>query len=143
MLRKAIAMVIVGGMVALVPVQGVQAAPQQARGLTTGQMHQAVKDSHDKAAAARAAVDGVLARAEVQQQLRHLGLAPERVRARAALLGDAEVMELQQHMMTAGLQQSASGLSSGAIVAIVAAGVAGTVLLYWLALREVDDEYYY
>ena len=111
--------------------------------VTSAQLHQAVQASHARAVTARKAMDDLLARPDVQSQMLHVGLAPSKVRAQVAMLGDTEIVRLHQQMMTANQQQAPAGLSSGAIVAIVAVSVGGLIVLYWLAWHTVNDIYYY
>lgn len=111
--------------------------------VTPAQLHQAVRVSHEQAVAARDSVAGFLARPDVRTQLRRVGLAPERVASRVAALNDEEILRLQHQIMAADLQNSPAGLSTGAIIAIVAVSVGGALLLLWILVHEEDLYYYY
>jgi hypothetical protein len=106
---------------------------------TTAQLHQAVQTSHARVLEARQAMDRLLARPDVQNQIRHAGVAPDKVRARVAMLGDSEILRLHQQVMTPDMQQASGGLSEGAIIAIVVAAVGGFVLLAILVWYASDQ----
>jgi hypothetical protein len=142
--RKVISTVTV---VALVSTGVVPAAfAAEVRGVSPAQMHQAVRASEVRAAAARASLDQLLQAPRIQQQLRSAGLAPDVVRAQVARLSDAEIARLEAQVMPDGLQAATAGLSSGAIVAIVIAGVATIALCVYVIYKAADDinnDYYY
>lgn len=142
-LRQAVAMVTVVSFMFAIGVPNLCAADRHS--VTSAQLHQAVQSAHAKVAASRKGMNEVLARADVQSQLRLLGLAPEKVRAQVSMLSDTEIVRLHQQVMSAELQQTRNGLGTGAIIAIVIAGVAGVILLTWLLyhLAEEDGYYYY
>jgi hypothetical protein len=139
--RKSVAVVTVTALfvVGLAPA----AFAADTRSLTSARMHQAVQDTRVQASDARRAMDQLLQTGPIQAQIRRVGMSPDAIRAKVAALDDAEIVRLQAQVMPKGLQQNTSGLSSGAIVAIVVAGVAGIVIFYWILLREVDDVYNY
>ncbi len=102
-----------------------------------------------EAAAARQAdladLGAFLASPVGQRAAQVLGADTAKVQARLSLLTDAEASDLARRAraLTA---DPASGLSSGAIVAIVLGGVALTALVIWLAYESSDDPndpYYY
>jgi len=139
--RQAVAMVTVVSFMFAFAVPVLCAADRHS--VTSAQLHQAVQASHAKVAASRKGMNDLLVRADVQSQLRRLGLAPEKVRAQVSMLSDTEIVRLHQQVMSAELQQAPNGLSKGAIVAIVIAGVAGVILLTVLLYYLADEAYYY
>lgn len=110
---------------------------------TTAQLHQAVQASHARVLEARQAMDNLLARPEVQSQFRHVGVAPDKVRARVAMLSDSEIVRLHQQVMTPGMQQASGGLSQAAIIVIIAVAVGATVLLAVLLVWAENNTIYY
>jgi hypothetical protein len=94
-------------------------------------------------AGARELVNQLMARPDVQKQLRRVGVAPAQMAASVARLSDEEVLRLQQQVMAAELQGAPAGLSTGAIIAIVCAGVGGLILLTWLLIESTEDDLYY
>jgi integral membrane sensor domain MASE1 len=141
-IRKAVATVVLISLVGLWPASSALEA-QQAHGVTSAQLHKAVLTSSEQVAAARTNITGLLERGDVQKDLHRLGVSPQRLQAQVGLLTDADVLKLQGQMMNAQLQNARSGLSSGAIVAIVLGGIAGSVMILWLELRAIDDDTYY
>jgi hypothetical protein len=99
-----------------------------------------------EAAAARQAdladLNAFLASPVGMQAAKVVGADPARVPARLAHLSDAEARDLagRARALTA---DPSSGLSSGAIVAIVLGGVALMALLVWALYDAEDDEYDY
>jgi hypothetical protein len=140
-LKQAVALVTVASFMFALAAPNVYAADRHSA--SSAQLHQAVQASHAKVAASRKGMDDLLARADVQSQLRLLGLTPEKVRAQVSQLGDTEIVRLHQQVMSAELQQAEHGLSAGAIVAIVIAGVVGLILLAWLLYHYSDETIYY
>ncbi len=112
-------------------------------GATAAQLHQAVQTSHARVLQARQAMDNLLGRPVVQAQLRHAGVSPDKVRARVAMLSDSELLKLHTQVMAPGLQQKSAGLTRGAIIAIVFAGVAGVVILSIVLTEAINDAYGY
>jgi hypothetical protein len=106
-------------------------------------LHQSVQSSHARVAGARELVNQLMARPDVQKQLRRVGVAPAQMAASVARLSDEEVLRLQQQVMAAELQGAPAGLSTGAIIAIVCAGVGGLILLTWLLIESTEDDLYY
>ena len=139
--RQAMAIVTAVSFMCAMGVPSLYAADRHS--VTSAQLHQAVQSAHAKVAASRNGMNEILARADVQSQLRLLGLAPEKVRAQVSMLSDTEIVQLHQQVMSAELQQARNGLSTGAIVAIVIAGVAGLILLWWLVWHTTEDIIYY
>ena len=142
--RQAVAMVTAVSFMFAIGIPNLYAADRHS--VTSAQLHQAVQSAHAKVAASRKGMNEVLARADVQRQLRLLGLAPEKVRAQVSLLSDTEIVRLHQQVMSAELQQARNGLSTGAIVGIVIVGVAGIILfnvLMYNYLKEKSPYYYY
>ena len=143
-LRKLIAAVT---MVALVSTGIAPAAfAAETRSVSSAQMHQAIRASQSRVASARVSLDQLLQAPRVQQQLRSAGLAPDAVRARVARLSDAEIVRLEAQVMPDGLQSATAGLSSGAIVAIVIAGVvtiAACLYVIYKAAEDINDNDYY
>jgi hypothetical protein len=110
---------------------------------TAAQLHQAVQASHARVAEARQAMDNLLARPAVQDQFRHIGVAPDKVRARVAMLSDSEILRLHQQVMTPGMQQASGGLSQVAIIVIVAVAVGASILLLALLVWASNNTIYY
>lgn len=140
-MRKAVAVFVLVAFALLVVPQNLLAAGP--RSVTSAELHQAVQASHVRAVAARKAVNDILCRADVETQMRQAGLVPDKVRAQVASLSDTEMLRLQKQLMTNDLQQTRAGLSTGAIIGIVVAGVAGLILLTVLLYAAVEDTYYY
>jgi hypothetical protein len=140
-LRKSVAVVMVTALLVVGLAPGAYAA--DTRSLSSSKMHKAVQDTRVQASDARRAMDQLLQTAPIQTQIRRVGMSPDVIRAKVAALDDVEIVRLQAQVMPKGLQQNTAGLSSGAIVAIVVAGVAGIVIFYWILLREVDEAYDY
>jgi hypothetical protein len=76
------------------------------------------------------------------QAAKVVGADPAKVQARLAHLSDAEARDLANRARTL-TADPASGLSSGAIVAIVLGGLAVMGLLIWALYEAEDDEYDY
>ena len=113
------------------------------RSTTSVELHQVVQESHRRGLEARRSVEGFLARPEVRNQIRNLGISSETLAARVALLSEADVLRLNDRIMASDLQNAPAGLSSGAIVAIVLIAVAGGILLLWLLIEEADEDWNY
>jgi hypothetical protein len=102
----------------------------------------------EEAAAARQAdiaeIGAFLGSPAGQQAARALGSDAAKLRSRLSHLSDAEASDLARRARALTADPT-SGLSSGAIVAIVLGGIALTVLLIWaLAQAEEDlNDYYY
>jgi len=79
-----------------------------------------------------------LASPAAQQAARALGSDAAKLRSRLSHLSDAEASDLARRARALTADPT-SGLSSGAIVAIVLAGIAGAVLLTWLLLEWEED----
>ena len=82
---------------------------------------------------------GVFLASPPGQQAAHiLGSDTAKLRSRLSHLSDAEASDLARRARALTADPT-SGLSSGAIVAIVLAGIAGAVLLTWLLLEWEED----
>ncbi len=80
-----------------------------------------------------------------QQAARRLGTDTAKLQSRLYHLSDAEASDLARRARALSVDPS-SGLSTGAIVAIVLGGVAVTALLIWATYESSDDPgdpYYY
>lgn len=125
------------------PARDVCAASTDGRGpvhsVSRTALHQSVQSSHARAADARALVSQFMARPDVQKQLKRVGVTPAHMAARVAALSDDEVVRLQQQVMASEMQSTPAGLGTGAILAIVFAGIGGSILLLWLMMEEADD----
>ena len=141
-MRRAVAVVTLVLFVFTFSMQNVALA-SDVHGASAAQLHQAVQTSHARVAEARKAMDGLLARTDVQNQIRRVGVAPDKLRARVAMLTDTEILKLHDQVMTPGMQQRSAGLSQGAIIAIVAAGVGGAILLSLVLTSVISDAYDY
>jgi hypothetical protein len=106
-------------------------------------LHQSVQSSHARVAEARALVNQFMARPDVQKQLKRVGVPPAQMAAQVAALSDQEIVRLQQHVMAADLQSAPAGLGTGAILAIVFAGIGGMILLTWLLIESAEEDYYW
>jgi hypothetical protein len=146
-IRRVAAVVTLISFVLVFPARDVCAATTDAQGpvhsVSRTALHQSVQSSHARVAEARALVSQFMARPDVQKQLKRVGVPPAQMAARVAALGDDEIVRLQQHVMAADLQNAPSGLGTGAILAIVFAGVGGMILLTWLLLEEAEEDGYY
>jgi len=146
-IRRVAAMVTLISFVLVFPARDVCAATADGRGpvhsVSRTALHQSVQSSHARAVEARALVNQFMARSDVQKQLKRVGVAPAQMTARVATLSDDEVLRLQQHVMAAELQSAPAGLSTGAIIAIVCAGVGGLILLTWLLIESAEEDGYY
>ena len=154
MIRRVVARVTLVCFVVMLSGQSVRAAVAEdrvpadtstaanAHSVTRTELHVAVQTFHGQTVAARKSVNDFLARPDVRTQIRRVGLAPDRVMSRVAMLSDEEILRLQQQVMTADLQKTPAGLSSGAIIAIVAVAVGGSLLLLWLLVQEAESAYY-
>jgi len=132
------------------PARDVCAATADGRGpvhsVSRTTLHQSVQSSHARVMEARALVGQFMARPDVQKQLKRAGIAPAKMAATVAALSDEEIVRLQKHVMTADLQSAPAGLSTGAILAIVFAGIGASILLIWLLIEaeeDIYDDYYY
>jgi hypothetical protein len=121
--------------------QDARAAVPSDHSMPRASLHDTVKASHQRAVDARQAVSQILTRPDVKAGLLQIGLTPEKLDKRIAQLSDQEIASLQQQLMPEGQQVKPAGLSTGAIVAIVCAGVAGMVILLWISMSAVDDVY--
>jgi glucose-6-phosphate isomerase len=144
-IRRVAAMVTLISFVMVFPARDVCAATTDGQGpghsVSRTALHQSVQSSHVRVTEARALVNQFMARPDVQKQLRRAGIAPARMAATVAALSDEEIVRLQQHVMTADLQGAPAGLSTGAILAIVFAGIGGSILLLWLLIEAEEDLY--
>lgn len=113
--------------------------PVAPHAVSSQDLHQAVQTSALQTNANRKTVQEFLARPGVVAQIQRVGMTPEQVSSRVAMLNDSELLRLNQQIMAMDLQKETAGLSSGAIVAIVLAGVAGLALIIWLEVRAIDD----
>jgi len=108
-------------------------------------LHEAVLVSQQQADEARKTLQSFLARPDVRTQIQRFGLSPEKVENRLAMLSDADLLRLQNQIMSADMQKGTAGLSGAAIALIVIAAVGGVILLLVLLYYLADDEsiYYY
>jgi hypothetical protein len=146
-MRRVAAVVTLISFVLVFPARDVCAATAGGQGpvhsVSRTALHQSVQSSHARVAEARALVNQFMARPDVQKQLKRVGVPPAQMTARVAALSDEEIVRLQQHVMAADLQSAPAGLSTGAILAIVFAGIGGLILLTWLLIEAADEEYYW
>jgi len=99
--------------------------------VSRAELHQTVRTAHEQADRARKAVQDFLSRQDVKDLIHGIGMSPDQVSARAALLSDAEMLRLYQQTMSVALQEETAGLSKGAIWAIVIIGIIATILINW------------
>ena len=110
-------------------------------GTAQAELHQAVQASQERTREARKAVQDFLARPDVRSQIQRAGLAPEDLAAQAALLSEAELLYVQQQIMSDDLQRgTAGGMTSGGKImtgiglALIGAGVV------MMVVGDEDDE---
>jgi hypothetical protein len=103
--------------------------------VSSKELSQAVQNSSQQIAAERKSVNDFFARPEVQAQIKKMGIE----KLNTALLSDSEIQQLNKQIMSSDLQSQTSGLSKGAIWAIVLGGVALIAIITWLEVRAIDD----
>ena len=130
---------------AAVPMEQASTAPTKMAAFhstTPAELHQAAHSSYKQGREARKSVEEFLARPEVRSQIRHFGIAPEKLTSQVAKLSEADVLRLSDQIMAADLQKAPAGLSGAAIALIIIAAVAGTAILIWLLSDEEMWETY-
>jgi hypothetical protein len=113
--------------------------PTTSHAVSSQELHQAVQISNQQTNVNRASVQDFLARPEVKKQIQSMGIKPETLTARVATLSPSDLQHLNNQIMAAGLQKETSGLGKGAIIAIVAGGVALIVLCVVIIVVAADD----
>jgi len=124
---------------------GARPAPQTAHALSAVQLHKSAQTFSDQAIAARQYVRKFLSREDVRSQMNFVGLSADTVIAQVARLNDAEIARIHEQVMALDEQVvPAAGLSTGAIVMIVVAGVLaiGAIILV-IATAGDDSGYHY
>lgn len=79
--------------------------PTAPHAVSSQDLHQAVQVSDLQAGANRKAVQEFFARPGIAAQIQRVGIAPEGISSRVAMLSDSELLRLNQQIMTMDLQK--------------------------------------